>query len=75
MHSRQGSLDESSDQTLVLAVFTRLDRDLTHMLYILCRGMRFPTTWYVRPAMAQTSLRIRAVWSEPLLVAWIFYDF
>ena len=25
-------------------------------------------------AKAQTSLRIRAVWSEPLLVAWIFYD-
>ena len=36
--------------------------------------MRFPTMWYVRPAKAQTSLRIRAVWSEPLLVAWIFYD-
>ena len=36
--------------------------------------MRFPTMWYVRPAKAQTSLHIRAVWSEPLLVAWIFYD-
>ena len=32
------------------------------------RDMRFPTMWYVRPAKAQTSLRIRAVWSEPLLV-------
>ena len=29
------------------------------------RDMRFPTMWYVRPAKAQTSLRIRAVWSEP----------
>ena len=40
------------------------------------RGMRFPTMWYVRPAKAQTSLRIRAVWSESLLhvVAWLFYD-
>ena len=38
------------------------------------RNVRFPTMWYVRPAKAQTSLRIRAVWSEPLLVAWIFYD-
>ena len=38
------------------------------------RDMRFPTMWYVWPAKAQTSLRIRAVWSEPLLVAWIFYD-
>ena len=37
-------------------------------------NMRFPTMWYVRPAKAQTSLRIRAVWSEPLLVAWIFSD-
>ena len=37
------------------------------------RDMRFPTMWYVRPAKAQTSLRIRTVWSEPLLVACIFY--
>ena len=29
----------------------------------------FPTMWYVRPAKAQTSLRIPADWSEPLLVA------
>ena len=35
------------------------------------RGMRFPTMWYVRPAKPQISLRICAVWSEPLLVAWI----
>ena len=26
------------------------------------------------PAQAQTSLRICAVWSEPLLVSWIFYE-
>ena len=38
------------------------------------RDMRFPTMWYVRPAKAQTSLRIRTVCSEPLLVAWIFYE-
>ena len=36
-------------------------------------GMRFPTILYVRPVKAQTSLRIHAVWSEPLLVAWIIY--
>ena len=36
--------------------------------------MRFPTMWYVRPAKPQISLRIRPVWSEPLLVAWVFYD-
>ena len=36
--------------------------------------MRFPTMWYVWPAKTQISLRIHAVWSEPLIVAWIFYD-
>ena len=36
--------------------------------------MRFSTMWYVRPAKPQISLRIRAVWSEPLLVTWIFYE-
>ena len=33
------------------------------------RDMRFPTMWYVRPAKAQTSLRICAVLSESSLVA------
>ena len=36
--------------------------------------MGFPTIWYVRPAKPQTSLRIRAVLSEPLLVTFIFYE-
>ena len=36
--------------------------------YYMSREMRFPTMWYVRPAKAQTNLRIRAVLSEPLLV-------
>ena len=26
--------------------------------YIMSHDMRFPTIWYVRPAMAQTSMRI-----------------
>ena len=30
--------------------------------------------WYVQPAKAQISLRICTVWSEPLLVALIFYE-
>ena len=38
------------------------------------RDMRFPTMWYVRPAKPRISLCIRTVWSEPLLVAWVFYD-
>ena len=40
----------------------------------LSRDMRFPIMWYARPAKPQISLRKRAVWSEPLLVAWMFYD-
>ena len=36
--------------------------------------MRFPTMWYVQQAKAQTSMRIPTVWSEPLLVTWIFYE-
>ena len=36
--------------------------------------MRFPTMLYVWPAKPQTSLHICTVWSEPLLVAWIFDD-
>ena len=41
------------------------------MTIYLSRDTWFPTTWYVRPPKPQISLRIRAVWSEPLLVAWI----
>ena len=40
----------------------------------LSQCMRFLTMWYVRPAKPQISLRIRAVWSEPLLIAWVFND-
>ena len=40
----------------------------------LSHDMRFPTLWYVQPTTAQISLRMRAVWSEPLLIAWIFYE-
>ena len=40
----------------------------------LSRVMAFPTMWYVRPAKPQISLRICTVCSEPLLVAWMFYE-
>ena len=36
--------------------------------------MSFPTIWYVPPAKPQISLRIRAVWSKPLLFVRIFDD-
>ena len=48
-------------------------KSFLHIPY-LSRDMRFPTMWYVRPAKPQTSLRIRAVWSESLLVTCIFYE-
>ena len=35
----------------------------------LSKCMRFPTMWYVQQAKRQIRLRIRGVWSEPLLVA------
>ena len=40
----------------------------------LSQCMRFPTIRYVRPAKPQISLCIRTVCSEPLIVAWVFYD-
>ena len=43
-------------------------------LVYMSHHMRFPTMWYVQPAKPQISPRIRPVWSEPLLVAWIFYE-
>ena len=43
-------------------------------LYEMSQCMGFPTMRYVRPAKAEISLHIRAVWSEPLLAAWIFCE-
>ena len=42
---------------------------LQHMFWL-----RFPASWYVQPAKSQISMRILAVWSKPLLIAWIIYD-
>ena len=54
-------------------ILTFLRKLLSVYLHLhLSHNMIFPTMLFVRPAKAQTSLRIRAVWSEPLLVAWIF---
>ena len=47
--------------------YTKMESSPT--VYNVSQCMRFPTMWYVRPAKPQISLRIRAVWSEPLLVA------
>ena len=61
------SVDPSIKQLLKCA-------ELFYNKTLLSHDMRFPTIWYVQPAKPQISLRIRAVWSEPLLVAWIFYE-
>ena len=42
---------------------------LCFIVILISRDVRFSTTWYVRPAKAQTSPHIHTVWSEPLLVA------
>ena len=71
---------------ILVRFFIILEKSLVRTLRILARVssvarqcdmsqcMRFPTMWYARPAKPQISLRIRAVWTEPLLVARIFYD-
>ena len=41
---------------------------MTNCRVDMSHDIRFPTMWYVRPAKAQTSLRIHTGWSEPLLV-------
>ena len=40
---------------------TLTSEEFNFFLFYMSRSMRFPTMWYVRPAKAQTSLRIRAV--------------
>ena len=58
--------------------FILVNNDSHHKIFTfvhMSRDMRFSTMWYVRPAKHQISLRIRAVWSETLLVAWIVYEY
>ena len=65
------------DEHHIESYFTQscLSWGIKHCILLnLSQWMRFPTMWYVRPAKDQISLRIRIVWSEPLLVAWVFYD-
>ena len=55
-----------------LYVLTRFNK--IHGLNYMSRDTRFLSMWYVRQAKAQISLHISTVWSELLLVAWIFYE-
>ena len=50
-------LNDNITGSLRLFLCQRQNSDKVNM----SRDMRFPTMWYVRPAQAQTSLRIRAV--------------
>ena len=71
----QAYISSKNESMYPSGVWTLPQRDFTHIhIIIMSRDMRFPTMWYVRPAKPQISLRIRAVCSEPLLSAWIFYD-
>ena len=54
--------------------FSLFSVNVLMLWYHLSQCMKFQTMWYVQPAKAQTSLRIRAVWAEPLLVARVFYE-
>ena len=76
-HSKEkfSSSNIQSEKTKRIGNKTKLtDAKVIDCIWYMSRDMRFPTMWYVGPAKPQTSLHIRAVWSEPLLVAWIFYD-
>ena len=68
------SLDHSSEFKTILQKLSLGDHLQNLAKTNLNRGMEFQTMWYVRPAKPQISLRICAVWSEPLLVALIYYE-
>ena len=68
------SLSSKCGNAFSIIVKEQPDMGLLCLPNNLSQYMRFPTMWYVRPAKPQISLRIPAVWSEPLLVAWVFYD-
>ena len=66
--------DNKKAQTLIVVLGSSLPLSTKKMLSKLVPFDK--TSWIPakRPTKAQTSLRICAVWSEPLLLAWIFYD-
>ena len=70
-HSFVNGLDSFS---VTYLSFFEVKYGSSKQVFYLSHDMRFPTMWYVPPAKLQISLRICAVWSEPLLVAWIFYN-
>ena len=70
---RHNSYNVTSRRDNDLSQTPRASSRLWKKTATMSRDIRFPTMWYVRPAKTQISLRIHTVWSEPLLVAWIFY--
>ena len=62
LYTEIGIFDQVKLKTAIFATGTSETRECfkySKFCY-LSRGMRFPTIWYVQPAKAQTSLRIRA---------------
>ena len=51
---------QKNNNKLLLCLMTTNAR-LRQVLHYLSHDMGFPSMWYVRPAKAQTSLRVRAV--------------
>ena len=56
-----GNPSEYKGLSLLFVVALIVCRDFAFDPLLMSRDMRFPTMWYVRPAKAQTSLRIRVV--------------
>ena len=71
LHADSKDSDQTELMPRLIGVFSW--RTVTFLVFLMSR-LKSPTMWYVRPAKAQISLRIRAVWAEPLLVTWIFYE-
>ena len=63
-----------NESMVIFVSYVTLSNTVVYLNKYLSCDLRFPTMWYVRPAKPQISLRIRAVWSEPFLVAWIFNE-
>ena len=62
LHARSLEADDGTCENTLLAKHVRSIGDFVYM----SPDINFPTMWYRLPAKAQTSLHIRAVWSESL---------
>ena len=59
---------------LMVRLWWYLDPSSPHKTEKKISKLDLPWQNFLDPLMLQINLRIRAVWSEPLVVAWIFYE-